>query len=332
MTRWALSAISDVQIPNLSVESALARRFLIIFAGLYLLFVPCLGWTRDADNPQSQCPADAEQKLFTFTLLVKNGQIKDGAKIFGFANETMRLCPDRPVALGQAAELYMIVGQAIQDPDNQLTIYSAAYQAILANDWAAMKSYKSPRVKLPDGTEMTLYNYGNASKFLELIIPQFLRLRRLDRIHPIVDPSWSEPTFKSWPANYWEEDQCPYPNDRSTRSVDEAQAFLSLSDDMGNKTIVRDRVHYLWESCEGQKNQLSNLLFTFHNDWSQQLQKEKKWPEALDQLNEAFLFVDTYINTSGFETWGLKERKKMYKRKRQFERNIEYYKDTAAQQ
>ncbi len=331
MTRLGLSAILNVQIPNCSVESALARRVLIIIiAGLF--FVPRLGWADDADSPQSPCPADAEQRLFTFTLLVKNGQIKDGGEVFGFANETMRLCPDRPVALGQAAELYMIVAQAVQDSDNQLTIYSAAYQAILANDRAAIKSYNSPKVKLPDGTEKTLYNYGSATLLLRHIIPEFLRLRRLDRVHPIVDPSWTEPTFKNWSANYWEKGQCPYPNDRSTRSVDEANVFLSISDDKGNKTIVRDRVHYLWENCEGQKDKLSNLLFTFHNDWSKQLQKQEKWSEALDQLNEAFLFLDTYIKTSDFSVWGLKEQKKMYGRKRQYERNIEDYKDKAAQQ
>ena len=210
-----------------------------------------LSLAQEAETPT--CPDTAEQALYNMWARVQLGQETSADNVFRLARAGIYNCQDRSDVQGLAIELLLILGDAIESPEQKLAIYKEALQAVSFNDTGWNASVPAPEIITTAGTPEKLYFYGQVnSHHKSKIIPSLLKLAEQGEIAMIfLDPEFSA---------------CPYEQTKQERALTEAQAIVRYQDfeAFGRVEFFVKRIRALSEACPQRRSQILNALSNFY--------------------------------------------------------------------
>ena len=205
-----------------------------------------------AAQESTECPETAEQALFNMTLRARAGQVSDIGEVFNLANTALTLCPDRDEVQGLAVELFAMVATSLEAPADRFVVWSKAYEAAV-NNHNAFDYGTSPVVKLPDGTDRTLYPYAAVNGLMkDYITSNLFELWLLDHSHFIFDDT---------PLT-----ECPYNNNQG-RVRSEVQGLRNAGARLrpqGGGTAALRRIYHLKAVCLKQTSFINLMLAELH--------------------------------------------------------------------
>ncbi len=253
-------------------------RFLHAFVAILFL---SMGMAHPAFSEATDaCPETAEQALFNMTLRVRAGQASDASEVYNLANLALEKCPHRDEVQGLAVELFVQVAFAAQKPEEKLVVWSKAYEAAV-NNHNAFDHGTSPVVKLPDGSDRTLYPYATVSELMKhRIIGNLLDLWLEDQTHPIFEDIQLP--------------ECPY-NGQQGRVRDEVEGLRHSGDRLrpnGGNTVALRRLYHLKAVCLRQTSFINIMLAELHASTAKFAIIRKRRDAAIDHAEASLALYE----------------------------------------
>lgn len=171
-----------------------------------------LGHAAFADEAKP-CPDSAVEQLYNLQVGLLNGTMTDPNAAYQVVRDAMARCEGNSTVQGLSASIAAILANALSDqaPEVRQTLLETAYAAALAEDDAFSLSAPAPKLTLADGSETSVYTWGQTDNLLKtIILPQLLELELMGRPQDI---------FSLAPV-----ETCPFPRDQA-RARTEAEGL-----------------------------------------------------------------------------------------------------------